>query len=377
MGTKPEQPTDLDVSAWQSVKFFRGFRADELGSTKIVTPNPMLGFRGEEQKMLDLTKPDDEASPLIISVRSEYSTAQSTVSQGPSQEFPIIDATNAVPIVITTPAAHGLLTGAQITITGVNGNTAANGSFIITVTGANTFSLNGSAGNGAYLGGGQYTVLIGPVSGSGLDNLGSPCVGRILWGVGGGKNLLEFDIPSPRIPDFWPPVGLPGQWPVSDLGGGIQLYINASHVSLWVRNDANLSTLTGANIPNRVPGTVFPSKVIAFCAPGASRGGPPLQRTIVVAGGFPPAPLTPGSVVNVPIPPFAKRVRFERDPIATTPLRITFFNNVFVVLREVNIPVNAEGPINVSQAQAVTLNIQNQGADNITQMTCVFDVDPI
>ena len=40
------------------------------------------------------------------------------------------------------------------------GNTAANGQWVITVTGTNTFTLNGSTGNGAYTSGGVATPLI-------------------------------------------------------------------------------------------------------------------------------------------------------------------------------------------------------------------------
>jgi CSLREA domain-containing protein len=68
----------------------------------------------------------------------------------------ITGATNATPIVITS-AAHGLLAGDQVIVTGVAGNTAANGNWILTVLDADRFSLNGSAGNGAYTGGGTWT----------------------------------------------------------------------------------------------------------------------------------------------------------------------------------------------------------------------------
>src|SRR5207249_4776576 len=57
-----------------------------------------------------------------------------------------------------TSAAHGLTTGTQVTITGVQGNTAANGTWTITVIDADTFSLNGSAGNGAYTTGGTWAT---------------------------------------------------------------------------------------------------------------------------------------------------------------------------------------------------------------------------
>lgn len=69
----------------------------------------------------------------------------------------ITGATNASPIVITS-ANHGLTTGTRVTITGVVGNTAANATWIITNVSTNTFSLNGSTGNGAYTSGGTWNV---------------------------------------------------------------------------------------------------------------------------------------------------------------------------------------------------------------------------
>lgn len=72
--------------------------------------------------------------------------------------FTVNGATNASPIVITSSSAHGYSTGQKVTITGVAGNTAANGTWIITVTGVFTFSLNGSTGNGTYTTGGSLYI---------------------------------------------------------------------------------------------------------------------------------------------------------------------------------------------------------------------------
>jgi hypothetical protein len=69
----------------------------------------------------------------------------------------VTGATNATPIVITS-ASHGLQTGARVTITGVLGNTAANTTASITRVSADTFSLDGVAGNGAYTSGGTWNV---------------------------------------------------------------------------------------------------------------------------------------------------------------------------------------------------------------------------
>lgn len=66
----------------------------------------------------------------------------------------ITGATNASPIVITTSGSHGLTTGASVTLSGVMGNTAANGTFTITVISPTSYSLGGSTGNGSYTSGG-------------------------------------------------------------------------------------------------------------------------------------------------------------------------------------------------------------------------------
>lgn len=65
-------------------------------------------------------------------------------------------ASNASPIVITA-TGHGLSSFDVVSITGVLGNTAANGIWAVNVLTANTFELIGSAGNGAYTSGGSVS----------------------------------------------------------------------------------------------------------------------------------------------------------------------------------------------------------------------------
>lgn len=78
----------------------------------------------------------------------------------------ITNATNATPIVVTA-VAHGLVTGDNISISGITGNTNANGYFKITRLTADTFSLQNYstgadiAGNGAY--GGAPVAVTGIV----------------------------------------------------------------------------------------------------------------------------------------------------------------------------------------------------------------------
>jgi len=73
----------------------------------------------------------------------------------PNKPLNVNGATNASPIQITTIEDHGLTTGDTVFIDGVLGNTGANGTFIVTVTAAKTFTLDGSTGTGAYTSGGR------------------------------------------------------------------------------------------------------------------------------------------------------------------------------------------------------------------------------
>ena len=69
----------------------------------------------------------------------------------------ITAASNATPIEVSC-TAHGLTTGARVTITGVLGNTNSNGTHIVTRVNANLFSLDDSVGNGPYSGGGTWNA---------------------------------------------------------------------------------------------------------------------------------------------------------------------------------------------------------------------------
>lgn len=72
----------------------------------------------------------------------------------------VTNATNATPIVITTAAVHGLTTGDYVVIQGVGGNGASTGTHQITVTTTTAFSLDGSAGDGAYTRGGIWAKAL-------------------------------------------------------------------------------------------------------------------------------------------------------------------------------------------------------------------------
>lgn len=75
----------------------------------------------------------------------------------------VTGASNANPIVISCAAPHGYREGEQVTVTGIPGNTAANGTWWISPVSSTAFSLHGAVGNGTYSAGGTAT---GPADGS-------------------------------------------------------------------------------------------------------------------------------------------------------------------------------------------------------------------
>ena len=97
---------------------------------------------------------------LVLPADTSETTVYVVGSQVPENDYgdsrTITNATNATPIVVTS-ASHGLTTGDVITVEGVVGNTNANAEWVVTKIDANSFSLDGSAGNAGYTSGGTFT----------------------------------------------------------------------------------------------------------------------------------------------------------------------------------------------------------------------------
>lgn len=91
----------------------------------------------------------------------------------PVTTLTVTNASNTSPIQITTSTAHGFVGGQSVIITGVVGNTNANGTWAIIVTGANTFTLIASNGNAAYTSGGTVTAGFLYASGLRADGYGA------------------------------------------------------------------------------------------------------------------------------------------------------------------------------------------------------------
>ncbi len=116
---------------------------------------PVVLTNGPIAKAIAFSNPQTEVTYIYVASSSPASSVLAqAVTQGCAQLL-VTAATNATPIQITSASAHGLSTGNSVIIDGVLGNTAANGGFTVTVTGANTFTLDGSVGSGTYTGGGS------------------------------------------------------------------------------------------------------------------------------------------------------------------------------------------------------------------------------
>lgn len=143
--------------------------ADVSGAISITLPTTLVAGN-ENTVVFDFTT----TSSLSPTINQDATTVNITA------------ASNATPIVITA-VGHGFNTGDKVYITGVSGNTAANGTWVITRLTADTFSLNGSVGNGTYTSGG--TVRKANFKWSDKNGGKAPSAYSTLSGV---RNVLVF-----------------------------------------------------------------------------------------------------------------------------------------------------------------------------------------
>ena len=112
----------------------------------------------------------------------------------------ITGATFAAPIVITSPA-HGLATGDIVLVSGVGGNTSANGQWSATVVDADDFSLDGSSGNDTYTGSGTWLAGISAITYTNIPVPTDPKVVRrqILRNTDGEASVYYVDIDTTNL----------------------------------------------------------------------------------------------------------------------------------------------------------------------------------
>jgi hypothetical protein len=164
----------------------------------------------------------------------------------------ITGATNATPIAITC-TAHGYSTGDTVVVAAVVGNTNANGTWEITNTGANTFTLNGSAGNATYTSGGTARLRNNTrvmLTTAVTQNIASTGPGRAAWTSAGGANVVTTldttnfkehrDSDSIAVQAAFT-TGLAAYWPTGTINlSGYQ------QVSFWIRQTTGTVGAAGA-----------------------------------------------------------------------------------------------------------------------------------
>ena len=120
-----------------------------------------------------------------------------------ASQITLTSVTNATPIAVATAKPHGLATGTSVFISGVTGTTAANGQFVITVTDPTAFTLNGSAGNAAWTGGGTATAgLDDAIAAIVVTTLATATAGVIPMKISSG--VIRKPPPIPNIPEMKP-----------------------------------------------------------------------------------------------------------------------------------------------------------------------------
>ena len=209
------------AAAAMPAAIFEGTDADGLASYRAT--NHVMGFtikmRGNKREnvMMSYDIPTWPPPPIQVPpAPQKWSPLSKPQAYSLSAMGEIKDASNASPIVITS-LNHGLSSGVQVFIWGVTGNWNANTDYLkppnprtpplytITVTGAHTFELQGTTGNGVYLGGGTWTIP----GGQRRDALHNP---------GGPPNYDPYGRIRPAPPGIWPlpPLPAPNTQPPPD-----------------------------------------------------------------------------------------------------------------------------------------------------------------
>lgn len=137
-------------------------------------------------------EPVVEGSTVADGVALPFGAGDVLFAQAPFVAGNVLTASATSPVVITTLLAHGLASGDTVTVTGVQGVTGANGSWLVVLLTPTTFALDLSVGAGAYTSGGSYyTTSFGGVA----TNTYTVVVAQA-WDASGGLGLPQGSVPA-------------------------------------------------------------------------------------------------------------------------------------------------------------------------------------
>lgn len=151
--TSPDGATSFDVFLSNQT---------EQTSTRYTVQNqvPLLDARGNAIL-------DGAGKPILQEVRSLYVNGAVDVVGAKPQA--VTGAVNRTFIDITANK-HGLVTGNKVRVSGVLGNTGANGDFTVTVISENVFRLDNAVSSGTYTSGGNWIPLVGNAPAAGVTS---------------------------------------------------------------------------------------------------------------------------------------------------------------------------------------------------------------
>ncbi len=148
----------------------------EQTSTTYTVPNQIALLDANGNTILD-----GSGNPILQEVRSLYlNGAVSIVGAKPQV---VSGATNRTFIDITS-RNHGLTTGSKVRVSGVLGNTGANGDYTVIVISEHVFRLSNAVSTGAYTSGGNWIRLMG----------NSPAAGATARQIAGVVNSSAIDV---------------------------------------------------------------------------------------------------------------------------------------------------------------------------------------
>ena len=172
-----------DTGMWIKVKPITG----ATNATPIAITSNGHGFQGGETVRIERVGGNTAANGTFIVAADSADVFSLTRPAGTGtykadsgtwiKLNPITSATNAEPIVITSNG-HGLADGDRVWVRGVGGNTAANGTHTVIRKTDDTFSLEGTKGNGAYAAGTGTWIKLNPITinHTGVATIGSPII---------------------------------------------------------------------------------------------------------------------------------------------------------------------------------------------------------
>jgi len=178
-------PRNIETSNWAvtwnnptGTSLFEVFVSNQTTQTSTIYTVPNLASATDARGNVVL---DGAGNPIEQEVRSLYLSGAVPVIGANTQAVSQVVNRSFVEI---TSDNHGLATGQRVRISGVQGNSGANGDFTVTVISENVFRLNNAVSAGTYTTGGRWVRLVS----------GAPAAGMTQRLVTGVVNSRALDI---------------------------------------------------------------------------------------------------------------------------------------------------------------------------------------